>query len=461
MNPTRHTTVSLRKGCEDYVDTDSVRELVQQTIEDLSLPGEFVRPGDSVVLKPNWIKEHDERFQGPGHWEHVVTHPSVIEAVADWVAPQLRGSGSITICDAPQTDSSFDRIRSYCCLDDMIARLSSSHRDIEFRLVDLRPEEWQAIDGVVVKKRRLTGDPAGLVDVSLDDRSFFIGFHGLGRLYGASFDVKETNDHHRGIVHEYRLCKTPMSADVLINIPKLKTHKKVGLTCALKNLVGINGDKNWLPHHTEGTPSQGGDQFPSDDLRSQAENRWMGFAKRTVNRYPALAWALISIKKVSRLFFGDTQRVIRSGNWYGNDTCWRMVLDLNLCLFGYDGTGNRREKPLRYLSIVDGIVAGEGNGPMAPDPIQCGVILAGTHPVAVDTVAARIMGFEPHRIPMLREALSSETDPFSLVTMDQIEIRSNIEEWNGGISSFNSGYRFRPHFGWKDRIEILENSDGS
>ena len=37
---------------------------------------------------------------------------------------------------------------------------------------------------------------------------------------------------------------------VLINIPKLKTHKKVGLTVALKNLVGTTPRTNWLPRQT-------------------------------------------------------------------------------------------------------------------------------------------------------------------------------------------------------------------
>ena len=32
------------------------------------------------------------------------------------------------------------------------------------------------------------------------------------------------------------------------SLPKLKTHKKAGITCALKNLIGINGNKEYLPH---------------------------------------------------------------------------------------------------------------------------------------------------------------------------------------------------------------------
>jgi len=32
----------------------------------------------------------------------------------------------------------------------------------------------------------------------------------------------------------------------------LKLHRKAGITCALKNLIGINGNKEYLPHHRLG-----------------------------------------------------------------------------------------------------------------------------------------------------------------------------------------------------------------
>jgi uncharacterized protein (DUF362 family) len=443
----------MQKGRGDYQDRQAVLEDVLRAIEDLNLPPDFIRPDDHVVLKPNWVKECDERFRGPNHWEHMVTHPFVIEGVAWWVAARLRRGGRITICDGPQTDSSFAKIRSYCKLDEMITRLEKAYPEIEFRLLDLRPEEWTTVDGVVVHKMRQAGDPLGFTDICLNEDSHFVGYHGLGRMYGASFDVEETNAHHEGAVHEYRLCRTPLSADVLINLPKLKTHKKVGLTCALKNLVGINGDKNWLPHHTEGTVAQGGDQFPRDDLLSRTESRWMAFAKRVVHRVPALAWVLIPVKKASRLVFGDTMKVVRSGNWHGNDTCWRMVLDLNLCLFGFDGEGAKRTEPIRYLAVVDAIVAGEGDGPMSPDACGCGVVMAGTHPVSVDAVAAILMGFDPWKIPLIREALQQQSDLLPPVALDRIRIESNVEEWRGSAETFESGFRFRPHFGWKDAIE--------
>ena len=57
---------------------------------------------------------------------------------------------------------------------------------------------------------------------------------------------------------------------------------------------------------------------------------------------------------------------MRSGSWCGNDTIWRTVVDLNRILLWFDGDGKPRKVPRRYLTIVDGIIAGEeayGTGP--------------------------------------------------------------------------------------------------
>jgi uncharacterized protein (DUF362 family) len=74
----------------------------------------------------------------------------------------------------------------------------------------------------------------------------------VGLYSGADYDPGPTTSHHRGGRNEYLLSETVLRADLVVNLPKLKTHKKTGVTLALKNLVGINGDKNWLPHHRDG-----------------------------------------------------------------------------------------------------------------------------------------------------------------------------------------------------------------
>jgi uncharacterized protein (DUF362 family) len=444
--------VSAYCGPKDYRDPAAVQALVLQALAALQLPDDFVRDGDRVVIKPNWVKEHDERHPGPDQWEHVVTHPAVIEAVVRWAAEHME-RGAIVICDAPQTDSSFARLRAYCRLDEMVARCQQDHPAIRIDLLDLRPEEWHAVDGVTVSKTALAGDPLGSTHVALDAASEFVGFSGCGRLYGASYDLAETNARHHDAHHAYLLCRTPMDADVFINLPKLKTHKKVGLTCALKNLVGINANKNWLPHHTEGTPSQGGDQFSKDTPRARLEGAAVGAAKRSAKNSPVLSRLLVPLKKMARLILGDTQKVIRSGNWYGNDTCWRMVLDLNKCLFSYDGSGRPRTQPRRYLAVVDGLIGGEGNGPMSPDAKPCGVLLAGTHPVAVDCVAATVMGFDWSKLRLLKNSFTMRALNFVPFKAEEIQVASNRAEWTGPLTQMVDVFHFRPHFGWVGAIE--------
>lgn len=451
------SNVVICKGPKDYSDEAKIRELVAQTIEALSLPDCFICSGDHVVIKPNWVKENDERHPGPDAWEHIVTHPAVIEAVCDWVAGQMKEGGEITLCDAPQTDSSFAKIREYCHLDERVSRLEKKYPGVQINLLDLRPEEWHAVDGITVSKTALAGDPLGSTHVHLDKSSEFNQFQGLGKLFGASINMGETNQRHSGDNHEYLLCRTPMDADVFINLPKMKTHKKVGITCALKNLVGINANKNWLPHHTEGTPDQGGDQFPANTAKAKLEHSWMGRAKRLMVKYPLLARVFVPIKGMGRFIFGDTQKVVRSGNWYGNDTCWRMVIDLNKCLFQFNGAAQPRAHPLRYLALVDGIVGGEGNGPMSADPVPSGVILAGTHPLAVDCAAARAMGFDWEKIRMLKRAFEIKHLNFVTFKPEEMTFQTAPGEVPQALSSLKPVCPFRPHFGWVGGIELKED----
>ena len=156
------------QGPQNYEDPAAILQTTHACLDALELPPDFIRSGDRVVLKPNWVKEHDERHPGPNQWEHVVTHPHVIEAVIRWVGPRLQGKGSITICDAPQTDSSFATLRRYCDLDAMVSRCAKDFPGVRIALLDLRPEEWHAVDGVTVSKTVLTGDPLGSTYVRLN-----------------------------------------------------------------------------------------------------------------------------------------------------------------------------------------------------------------------------------------------------------------------------------------------------
>ena len=202
-------------------------------------------------------------------------------------------------------------------------------------------------------------------------------------LYGAEYDISETAGHHTAGRHEYLVARSFLEADVVLNVPKWKTHKKSGITVWIKSVIGICGDKNWLPHHTEGTPSQGGDQFADSGVKQRLERRVVALTKRALIRGgPARMRAGSVLRKAGTYIFGDTNRgTIRSGNWHGNDTIWRTVLDLHKCWIYADKDGVLQDVPQRrFLCVVDGIVSGEGNGPLAPSARRDGVVLAGIRP---------------------------------------------------------------------------------
>lgn len=56
------------------------------------------------------------------------------------------------------------------------------------------------------------------------------------------------------------------------------------------------------------------------------------------------------------------------------------------------------------LTIIDGIIGGEGNTPAPVDPVDTHVIISGTNALETDTVATRIMGIDPDTVPLLTEA---------------------------------------------------------
>jgi len=57
-----------------------------------------------------------------------------------------------------------------------------------------------------------------------------------------------------------------------------------------------------------------------------------------------------------------------------------------------------------HLTIIDGLVGGEGNCPAPVDPVDSRVILSGNNSVETDRVATRMMGFDPASIALMRAA---------------------------------------------------------
>jgi uncharacterized protein (DUF362 family) len=418
--------------------------------------GEMIRPGNTVVLKPNFVR--DFRETQPGDGDCLITHGSVIRAALDYVYVALKGEGRIVIADAPQNDADFDAIRRIAGLDEIQA-FYRRYANLEVDVYDLRPERAHKVDGVIVGHEQLSGDPRGYVKVDLGRHSMFAEIeHLCNLLYGSEYDTSEIRRHHTGGVHEYLISKTIMEADCIVNLPKLKTHKKTGITVCMKNLVGINGNKNWLPHHRLGTPAQGGDQFASDGVKRRVERRAMACFRAVFPLFGPLRRIVAKpLKGLGKGIFGDTNTdTIRSGNWYGNDTTWRMVIDLNRILMYTDKDGTLQDRPTRKVfCLVDGIVGGEGNGPLDPRPKPAGVVVAGVNPVAVDLACAKLMGFDPDRLPLLRRASDdAHSMPLATFNSNHVICRSTDARFDCRIADIDGQcLRFEPHFGWRGHVE--------
>ncbi|HAR62082.1 MAG: DUF362 domain-containing protein [Candidatus Margulisiibacteriota bacterium] len=423
-----------------------------------SLPDEIfdiIKHDNTVILKPNWVKE--SHLFRPADWEYVITHPTVIMAVLMKVLDRLGNNGKVIITDGPQTDSSFKKLIGHYPVKEW--EQLAEKRGVSLEVIDLRDDEWVNEGDVTVKRTKLTGDPRGKIEVNLlgNKSEFHEHIKSKRGYYGADYDISETNRAHDGKNNLYSVSRSVINGDVFINLPKLKTHKKSGITCCLKNLVGINTYKNYLPHHCEGGPSEGGDQFPSDNLNARLEGPIMAFIKQHFIRNLIMAKLFKPLKKIGKKTFGDTNTVIRSGNWHGNDTIWRMILDLNKVLFYANPDGSMREgkwnNAKKYIGIVDGILAGEGNGPMSPDPVEMNYIFCGSNPVAIDAVCARFMGFNPMKILSIKNSFKIRQYHICNFSYDDIVI--NIGKNKFKIADLPRYFivPFKPHFGWINYIE--------
>jgi uncharacterized protein (DUF362 family) len=418
--------------------------------------GEIIAPGQTVLLKPNWVRNFHE-LGVP--CESLITHGSILRAVLDYVAIALRGQGKVIFADSPQNDAVFDEILRLSGIPE-IRTFYAEHSPVKLEVYDLRIEYVHKVDGVLVRHDKLPGDPAGYVAVDLGaDSAFEPVAHKFTMFRGAEYCMAEMQQHHRPGRHEYPLCRTILQADVLINLPKLKTHKKAGVTLSLKNMIGINGNKNWLPHHTEGVPEQGGDQFDSNEVKNRVEHRVVQLFKEWFPKLGPLRQPIAKpIKALGKKLFGDTNAGrIRSGNWWGNDTIWRTCLDLKRILLYADKEGRMCDTIQRnYLTLIDGIIGGEGNGPLAPTDRPCGIVICSRNPVVADAIATRIMGFDYRLIPIIVRAFDKSMRwPLTLIDHDDIFCRSNKEVWSGPITQIPADrFCFEPHFGWTGHIRL-------
>ncbi len=179
------TTIAISR-CDDY----ELEEVSVATKRCLSLIGNIetiVRPGMKVLLKLNLLSA------SLGPERAVNTHPAVIR----------------TLVDIFQNDYGCE-----VCIGDSCGSLRTGSTDKGFRVTQ--------IDKIA--------EDTGAIIVNFDKDE--------------ALDITNNN---AAILKEFKIAKTVKSVDVVVNVPKLKTHGLTRYTGAIKNMFGsvpANGKKN-------------------------------------------------------------------------------------------------------------------------------------------------------------------------------------------------------------------------
>ena len=411
--------------------------------------------GSTVVIKPNFVRHFSEN--PTGSLESVVTHVSVLRPLIDFSIKAVGPEGHVIVADAPQYDCEIETLLERNRLPELLAFYREELGvNVEWR--DLRVEFGRHQYGIQTEKSALPGDPEGYEAVNLGAASEFseLAEKQIGLLRGADYDENITIGHHSGDRSEYLVSKTVLNADLVINVPKIKTHKKSGVTLSMKNLIGINGDKNWLPHYRAGFKKGGGDEFPRPDAYARLRHAGAELARKMLKR--GIGAGLLRQIRAAENASGLGRRV-RNGNWHGNDTIWRTCLDLNKIFYHGDERGVLGSPTRRVLNVYDGVIAGEGDGPMGPDSRALGLLASGEDGGCVDVVLTWIMGFDWRKIPVLHQATRDLAGGVRITRFDgrpeNLEVRwiEGGQERDLSFAEIDLDLRFAPHPGWFGQIE--------
>ena len=186
-----------------------------------------------------------------------------------------------------------------------------------------------------------------------------------------------------------RVSRTVASAPCRVSLALMKTHVTSMVTFGLKNMLSsIHPDDRIMMHGHAG----GG-------------NGYQGW-KRPVVEF---------LKGDSPLVNGLTRAMGRARRWQAalngknHPDAWKRLKPAEIGYLRSVDAMNRNLVALSrlakpHVTVVDGFLAMHREGPRHGTPIKIGTIVAGTDAVAVDAVAAAVMGFDPFQIGYLKYA---------------------------------------------------------
>jgi len=411
----------------------------------------WIDRGSPVFILPNLVVERRPSepladFQGK------CTDGAVLRAVADYAILAAGDASLVGFGNASLQSCDYAQVAGQTGMAD-VGRFYRERTGRDLGPRDLRAvvTRWQ--HGALLDRREQNLDDIVNVDLGSDsllDEFYTDGYAPEFRV--SDYDHRDISDYHGPGRHVYAVHRSLLDARTIISVPKLKTHEKVGITCAVKGTVGAIARKECLAHHRKGGSEHRGDEYPHAtfirDLASSVADRvsilGMGVGANAIR---------VAGKGLYRLLRSGRQGIM-AGAWHGNDTAWRMAVDIARILRFAGPDGRMSDTPQRrHVAFIDGVVGGESEGPVYPRGHRAGVVLFGSDPVWADHAAALLMKFDPNRIPIIARSSQPMRYPITDATAESVRVACN-----GAGSDLESltavlDRGFDPPKGWSGWIE--------
>jgi len=172
--------------------------------------GQFIHPGDRVLLKPNLVDA--------SAWRNgQMTHPAFLRPIIDYVYKACGSSGYIMLGDAPWSVDVFDKLVRDTGIQAMVEHLAQQY-GVPVVLEDFNKAPHELTPLV---------DVGALSELRAEQRIWYDA-HG-----------KPLLEEGEPGIGRYRIAPAVLQADVIVCIPKAKVHCSGGITVAMKNMIGI------------------------------------------------------------------------------------------------------------------------------------------------------------------------------------------------------------------------------
>jgi uncharacterized protein (DUF362 family) len=373
-------------GAAPYDPADNpVYNFVWETVEKLGLGSssnpldDLINAGDTVLIKPNWLDLGTADF----------TRPEVVRPLIDMAI--AAGATEIYVGDGGANFARTNNVINNGGYSQMLSQLASRHPGITLQPVNLISLSYGWHWTNLGSDSSFAGSGYTHYDLAAGGATLY------GHTHYSTADPQGVNPNGETLGW-YAVSDKILDADVIINVPKMKTHQAMIATLSIKDLVGCA----------------------------------LGC---TYNEQAADCLPRIPHHKTS----GQDQ-------YFNNDIFWRSILDMNkIILYGDQNGVLQPTQQRKYLSVVDGIQAMEmsahhewGGGGI---PYNRHVILAGVDPVAVDAVGCRIMGYDYRVIPSIGNADSDTVHPIGTNDPENIVIVGDAVDTDiNYVFTFNSAW---------------------